>query len=67
MFQYENHKGQRQPDEQEEESAGKVGDCQWRLPGTSGLVGGALVGPLDVTIRDMIAVTILEQIQQPEG
>ena len=67
MFQDENEKGQRQADEQDEESAGKVGDFQWRLPGTSGLVGGALVGPLDVTIRDMIPVTVLPQIQQPGG
>jgi hypothetical protein len=51
VFQDENQKGQRQADEQEEESAEKVGDFQRRLPGTSELEGGALVGPLGVTIR----------------
>ena len=67
VFQEENQKGQWQADEQEEESAGKVGDFQWRLPGTSGLVGGALVGPLDVAICDMLPVTILPHIKQPAG
>ena len=59
MFQDENQKRERQADEQEEEGAGKVGDFQWRLPGTSELVGGALVSPLGVTIREMIPVSVL--------
>ena len=67
LFQDENQKGQRQADEQEEKSAGKVGDFQWRLSGTSELVGGALVGPFGVTIREMIVVSILPQIKQPAG